>query len=53
VPGGGIGIENAAEVAGFYGRDSMLLVGGNLQIDAGRVAARSRAFVEAVAGAFA
>jgi hypothetical protein len=29
----------------------MLLVGGNLQIDAGRIAERSRAFVDAVASA--
>jgi len=51
VPGGGIGVDTAAAVAEFYGRDSMLLVGGNLQIDAGRIAERSRAFVAAVASA--
>lgn len=50
VPGGGIRIETAASVAKFYGIDSMLLVGGNLQIAAGEVAERSRAFVAAVAG---
>lgn len=48
VPAGGIAVENAAEVAAFYGRDVMLLVGGNLQIEAGAVEKRARAFVEAV-----
>jgi len=51
VPGGGIGVATAARVAAFYGRDSMLLVGGDLQIEANRVAERSRAFVEAVRAA--
>jgi ribulose-bisphosphate carboxylase large chain len=49
VPGGGIGVDTAAGVAKFYGRDSILLVGGDLQVEAGRVADRSRAFVAAVA----
>ena len=50
VPAGGIAIENAADVADFYGPDVMLLVGGNLQIEAGAIEARARAFVEAVRG---
>ena len=50
VPAGGIAIENAAEVAAFYGKDVMLLVGGNLLIEAGAVEKRARAFVEAVRG---
>ena len=48
VPGGGIHVETAARVAKFYGADSMLLVGGDLQIVADEVAERSRAFVAAV-----
>jgi len=48
VPGGGVEVENAAEVVSFYGRDTMLLVGGSLQIEEGAVEKRSRAFVEAV-----
>ena len=42
-PGGGIQLENAAEVIDFYGTDSMLLIGGSLQLER-----RSREFVEAV-----
>jgi ribulose-bisphosphate carboxylase large chain len=48
VPAGGIAAENAAEVVRFYGRDSMLLVGGSLQAGPGSVAARSREFVRTV-----
>jgi len=48
VPGGGIELDNAAEVVRFYGRDAMLLVGGSLQVEEGRTLERSRALVEAV-----
>ncbi|MGH0033003.1 MAG: ribulose 1,5-bisphosphate carboxylase, partial [Myxococcota bacterium] len=48
VPGGGVGIEQVDELVSFYGRDVMLLVGGDLQVEAGAVAERSRAFVQAV-----
>jgi ribulose-bisphosphate carboxylase large chain len=48
VPAGGIAAENAAEVVAFYGRDSMLLVGGSLQAGPDSVAERSRAFVATV-----
>jgi len=48
VPAGGITLENAAEVVSFYGADTMLLVGGNLQIDEDAVFERSRDFVETV-----
>jgi ribulose-bisphosphate carboxylase large chain len=48
VPAGGIAVEGAADVARFYGRDTMLLVGGDLQVEPGAVGRRSRAFVEAV-----
>ena len=51
VPGGGIAVENAARIARQYGVDSMLLIGGNLQIEADRTAERCRAFVDAVATA--
>ena len=53
VPGGGIEVANAAAQVAFYGRDCMLLCGGDLQLDAGPPAARARAFVEAVAEASA
>jgi len=49
VPGGGIDVSGAARVAEFYGVDSMLLIGGSLQVEAERVAERCRAFVDAVA----
>jgi ribulose-bisphosphate carboxylase large chain len=48
VPAGGITLENAGEVVSFYGADTMLLVGGNLQIDEHAVLERSREFVETV-----
>jgi ribulose-bisphosphate carboxylase large chain len=48
VPGGGIQLENVPELLEFYGPDSMLLVGGSLQIEAGAVLERSRAFVRCV-----
>jgi ribulose-bisphosphate carboxylase large chain len=51
VPAGGIRLENAGEVARFYGRDAMLLVGGDLQVEPGRAFERARAFATAVAGA--
>jgi ribulose-bisphosphate carboxylase large chain len=53
VPGGGIALEQIPEIVGFYGRDSMLLVGGSLLVAEGPDAllARSRAFVHAVAEA--
>jgi ribulose-bisphosphate carboxylase large chain len=48
VPGGGVELANVPELLSFYGRDVMLLVGGSLQLEAGAVAERSRAFVDAV-----
>ncbi len=48
VPAGGIQLESVGEVVEFYGKDAMLLVGGNLQIDAGALLERSRRFVEGV-----
>ena len=51
VPAGGIRVESVAEVVGFYGRDVMLLVGGDLQIEPGALLERSRAFVASVRAA--
>jgi ribulose-bisphosphate carboxylase large chain len=48
VPGGGIQLEEVSGLVSLYGRDVMLLVGGSLQVEAGAVEARSRAFVAAV-----
>ena len=48
VPAGGIRVESVPEVVDFYGRDVMLLVGGDLQIEGGALLERSRAFVESV-----
>ena len=53
VPGGGIEVANAAEQVAFYGRDCLLLCGGDLQLDPGSPLARARAFVQAVAEASA
>jgi ribulose-bisphosphate carboxylase large chain len=48
VPGGGITLDEVSEVVDFYGSDVMLLVGGNLLVEAGAVESRARTFVEAV-----
>src|SRR5262249_16440160 len=52
VPGGGIELRDVPDAVEFYGRDAMLLVGGSLQLEPGRVLERSRAFAAAVADAF-
>jgi len=51
VPAGGMRMENLQEVLGFYGRDTVLLVGGSLldAPDAATLSARSRQLVEAAA----
>jgi len=51
VPGGGIELSDVAEVVRFYGHDAMLLVGGSLQLEPGKLLERSRAFAAAVAKA--
>jgi ribulose-bisphosphate carboxylase large chain len=51
VPAGGISLENADELLSFFGADTMLLVGGKLQIDEHAVLERSREFVETVRAA--
>jgi ribulose-bisphosphate carboxylase large chain len=49
VPAGGMLIDRVEELLGFYGNDTMLLIGGNLLIDRDNVESRTRAFVERVA----
>ena len=53
VPAGGMSVERAEEIVGHYGNDTMLLVGGSLLAAGDRLAERTRAFVDAVAGAAA
>jgi ribulose-bisphosphate carboxylase large chain len=55
VPGGGIALDEIPEILRFYGRDSMLLVGGGLLTakDDAELAARSRDFARRVAEASA
>jgi ribulose-bisphosphate carboxylase large chain len=48
VPAGGIALEGASKVVEFYGRDAMLLVGGDLQLEADGLFERSRRFTQAV-----
>ena len=50
VPGGGVELDNTDELLDFYGHDTMLLSGGSLQLEEGRVLQRARAFAERVAG---
>ncbi len=51
VPAGGLSLEGVPEVVRFYGRDSMLLIGGSLYQAGERLAERARALVDAVARA--
>lgn len=51
VPAGGIRLDNAAEVARFYGPEAMLLVGGDLQVGPEAPEDRARRLVESVAAA--
>ena len=51
VPAGGMSVERVPEIVADYGRDSMLLIGGNLLLAGERLAERSRDFVTAVAAA--
>ena len=48
VPAGGMSVERVAEMIEVYGRDVILLIGGNLLAAGSDLPARSRAFVEAV-----
>lgn len=51
VPAGGMKVESLAEALGFYGKESILLIGGSLldAPDADSLVDRARQFVEAVA----
>jgi ribulose-bisphosphate carboxylase large chain len=50
VPAGGMTVERVGELVGYFGVDSMLLVGGALLSAGDALAERSRSFVERVAG---
>ncbi|MGP6156427.1 MAG: RuBisCO large subunit C-terminal-like domain-containing protein [Vulcanimicrobiaceae bacterium] len=50
VPAGGMRLERIEELLDFYGRDTMLLIGGNLLIARERLLERTREFVERVVG---
>jgi ribulose-bisphosphate carboxylase large chain len=53
VPAGGMLVERVPELLEFYGRDSMMLIGGNLLIARERLLDRTREYVERVHGAVA
>ncbi len=53
VPAGGVTVEGVGKVLDFYGRDTMMLVGGNLQVDPMTISQRSREFAETVRNHFA
>ena len=48
VPAGGMRLERVEELLGFYGPDTMLLIGGNLLIARQNLLERTREFVERV-----
>jgi len=50
VPAGGMLVERVPELLDDYGRDSMLLIGGNLLIARGHLLERTREFVASVEG---
>jgi ribulose-bisphosphate carboxylase large chain len=49
VPAGGMRLERVDEMLDFYGRDSILLIGGNLLIEQERILERTREFTDRVA----
>jgi ribulose-bisphosphate carboxylase large chain len=49
VPAGGMTLERTGEILDFYGADTMLLIGGNLLLARGRIAAEAERFTRAVA----
>ncbi|MBW3661082.1 MAG: ribulose 1,5-bisphosphate carboxylase [Gemmatimonadetes bacterium] len=51
VPAGGMSLSRVAELVGFYGSDTMLLVGGTLYVDGAGLEERARTFVRRVADA--
>jgi ribulose-bisphosphate carboxylase large chain len=48
VPAGGMQLDGAGEALAFYGRDTLLLIGGSLLIERERIEERTRRFVETV-----
>lgn len=48
VPAGGMSVERVEEVVRFYGKETILLIGGSLYLAGPHLADRSRQFVEAV-----
>ncbi|MCX7601292.1 MAG: RuBisCO large subunit C-terminal-like domain-containing protein [Meiothermus sp.] len=49
VPAGGMTVERVEEMVSLYGRDTMLLIGGNLLAAGDRLLERTQAFVQKVA----
>ncbi|GIW24965.1 RuBisCO large subunit C-terminal-like domain-containing protein [Meiothermus sp.] len=49
VPAGGMTVERVEEMVGFYGPETMLLIGGNLLAAGDKLLERTRAFVQKVA----
>jgi ribulose-bisphosphate carboxylase large chain len=50
VPAGGMTVERVPEMVNFYGPETMLLIGGGLLSAGDQLLARSRQFVQSVAG---
>jgi ribulose-bisphosphate carboxylase large chain len=48
VPAGGMTLERTGEILDFYGRDTMLLIGGNLLLAGERITQEAERFVRAV-----
>ena len=48
VPAGGMTLQRTREILDFYGRDTMLLIGGNLLLAAGRITEETERFVRTV-----
>jgi ribulose-bisphosphate carboxylase large chain len=51
VPAGGMSVAQVPAIVDCYGNDTMLLIGGSLLLDPGRVAERAREFAERVQAA--
>jgi ribulose-bisphosphate carboxylase large chain len=49
VPAGGMTLERTREILDFYGKDTMLLIGGNLLLAGDRITAETERFTRAVA----
>jgi len=48
VPAGGMTLERTGEILDFYGKDTMLLIGGNLLLAGNRITREAERFVRAV-----